>query len=157
MRRTYLLSPRFDRRKSFYGKARVREEEGKRILQSYQTDVAEIVNGKAIVRGTYSPTTLRHIKEFLKQEGFRAETKQQIIKDFGRKVAPQSNGMLKTTAMVAKMGDIFGKNVKESNVWKQRMLKAGLSNRGLMIPKDFNKLSEKEKKKRLDKAIGAIS
>ena len=34
------------------------------------------------VFGLYSVTTLRHIKEFLKQNGFKAETKAQIAKDY---------------------------------------------------------------------------
>ena len=62
----YELSTSYDNAISFYGKANVREENGKTILTSYQTDVAEIENGKAKVFGTYSNTTLRHIKDFLK-------------------------------------------------------------------------------------------
>lgn len=79
----YELLPKFDNAKSFYGKARVRIEKGIRILRSYNTDVAEIEpNHRAKVYGTYSTTTLRHIKEFLKQEGFRADNLRQITKDY---------------------------------------------------------------------------
>jgi|WetSurMetagenome_2_1015567.scaffolds.fasta_scaffold307379_4 hypothetical protein len=77
------LEPRYDSRKSFYGKAKVRNEDGKLILTSYTTDVAEVKDGKAKVYGTYSDTTLRHIKEFLIQNGFKAESKSQILKDYG--------------------------------------------------------------------------
>ena len=59
----------------------------------------------------------------------------------------------KSTAMVAKMGDIFGKTQKEKNDWKLRMLKAGLGNQGLSIPEDWDTLSEKTKQERLDKII----
>lgn len=52
-------------------------------LTSYSTEVATIANNVARVRGTYSQTTLRHIKEFLKQNGFRADTAKQIMKDYG--------------------------------------------------------------------------
>src|SRR3990172_2111151 len=79
------MYPQYDARKSFYGKVDVREENGRMILQSYNTDVAYIENGKAVVRGTYSSTTLRHIKEFLKQNGFEAESSSQIMKDYGLK------------------------------------------------------------------------
>jgi hypothetical protein len=79
----YELKPVYDSRKSFYGKAKVRKENGRLILTSYNTDVAELENGKAYVYGTYSPTTLRHIKEFLKQYGYKAESSKQIIKDYG--------------------------------------------------------------------------
>ena len=159
------LFPRYDSRASFYGKAKVKRVNGKLVLQSYQTDVAEIVKGKPFVKGTYSQTTLRHIKEFLKQQGFKAETSKQIMKDYGRKKilkskikAKQNTGdnMLKTVGMVAQMGDIFGKTQKEKSAWKVRMLKAGLQKRGLSIPEDWEGLSEKEKKRRLDNTMKVL-
>ena len=79
----YELEPRYDSRKDFYGKANVRKENGKLILKSYSTDVAEIENGKAKVHGLYSATTTRHIKEFLSQNGFKVESSKQIMKDYG--------------------------------------------------------------------------
>lgn len=167
MRKTYLLNPKFNTSKSFYGKAKVTEENGKRILTSYSTDVAEIINGKPYVKGIYSKTTLGHIKDFLKQEGFKAESSKQIMKDYGRpignskpisNVRPVSNGnnLIDTTVQVARLGDIFGKNLKESNAWKQRMLKAGLSNMDLSFPENWGNLSEKEKARRLNNAIGRL-
>lgn len=78
MKNTYELNTVYDSRKSFYGKARVEETETAKHLISYTTRVATIENDKATVNGTYSPTTLRHIKEFLKQNGFKADTKGQI-------------------------------------------------------------------------------
>jgi hypothetical protein len=78
----YDLRPENDSRKSFYGKAKVRTENGKLILRSYDTDVAYIENGHAVVTNTQSPTTVRHVKEFLKQNGYKADTKQQIEKDY---------------------------------------------------------------------------
>ena len=64
---------------------------------------------------------------------------------------------LKTIAMVAKMGEIFGKDKKEKNDWKTRMLKAGLDNQGLDIPDDWDTLSEDEKERRLNGAIEQIA
>lgn len=83
---TEYLEARFDSRKSFYNKATVTEDKNGKYLTSYNTVVARITdkyNGYAItpyaeVYGTYSQTTLRHIKEFLKQNGFKAENKAQI-------------------------------------------------------------------------------
>jgi len=85
VQKSWVLKPRYDSRASFYKKAKVKQVNGKLILQSYQTDVAKIENGKPIVYGTYSQTTLRHIKEFLKQYGYKAETSKQILKDYGEK------------------------------------------------------------------------
>lgn len=84
---TYELSTRYDTRQSFYGKARVEEQNnGDLDLISYTTHVATVrANGTAVVYGTYSQTTLRHIKEFLAQNGFTANNSKQIIKDYGVK------------------------------------------------------------------------
>lgn len=83
----YGLEPRYDARKSFYGKAQVDtgDKGDKNKLYSYDTLVAEIKDGKPVVYGTYSQTTLRHIKEWLKQLGFKAENSKQILSDYGAK------------------------------------------------------------------------
>lgn len=76
----YELTARYDARQSFYGKAQVIELPNKTVLKSYDTIVAVIRDGKPMVRGDYSQTTTRHIKEFLKQNGFWVETKKDIMK-----------------------------------------------------------------------------
>ena len=83
----YDLLPEYDNRKSFYNKARVdvNGRTGDEKLYSYNTLVAEIKNGKPVVYDTYSATTLRHIKEWLKQNGFKADTAKQIMADYGEK------------------------------------------------------------------------
>lgn len=66
----------------------------------------------------------------------------------------QTKQQFKTIGAVAMMGDIFGQTQKEKNAWKTRMLKAGLSSKGLNFPDDWEKgVSETEKKKRLKKAM----
>ena len=81
MKTIYDLTPVYDARKSFYGKAKVIEmESGEIILQSYDTFVASIKEGKVIINGFYSNTTLRHIKEFLKQNGFEVGSKKELEK-----------------------------------------------------------------------------
>jgi len=90
----YELSAQYDARQSFYGKARVRDNDGDLELISYSTRVAVIHAAdprdenpakSASVYGTYSQTTLRHIKEFLLQNGFKAENSKQIMADYGPK------------------------------------------------------------------------
>ena len=83
----YELHPSYDSRQSFYGKARVDtgDKGDKNKLYSYDTLVAEMIDGKPVVYGTYSATTLRHIKDWLKQNGFKAENKAQILRDYGVK------------------------------------------------------------------------
>lgn len=78
------LCPCYDSAQSFYGKAKVFEIENDIFLVSYDTVVAFYNQSAKIAQiyGTYSATTLRHIKEFLKQNGFKAESKKQIEKDY---------------------------------------------------------------------------
>ena len=78
------LCPYYDSAKSFYGKAKVIEIGNDVFLVSYNTIVAFYNRETKIAQvvGTFSPTTLRHIKEFLRQSGFKAETKKQIMKDY---------------------------------------------------------------------------
>lgn len=69
MYREYELSARFDSAKSFYGKARVKEANGKKSLFSYDTEVCCIDAKGNFHRmwNDYSITTLRHVNEFLRQ------------------------------------------------------------------------------------------
>lgn len=69
----YSLNCRYDSRQSFYDKAKVK------VLTSYDTPVALIEDDKVYIDELYSQTTLRHIKEFLKQNGFDALSKDQIL------------------------------------------------------------------------------
>lgn len=81
------LSPQYDSRKSFYGKARVRTlDDGTEILYSYNTPVVRVKDGQVTLlsRGylgwASSPTTLRHVKEFLQQRGFKTGSVRDIAK-----------------------------------------------------------------------------
>ena len=79
-----------------YGKAVVKEDADKLTLYSYKSKVCEInkrackssdddARGCVTIFTPYmydSATTVRHIKEFLKQYGFKAETKNQIFSDY---------------------------------------------------------------------------
>lgn len=83
------LIPKYDKAKSFYKKAIVTEHkniENQNIisLYSYNTLVCYIIKdiNNCVVKGIFSDTTLRHIKEFLKQNDFKAETKKQIKEDY---------------------------------------------------------------------------
>ena len=64
------LDARYDSRRSFYGKAYIEEKRGEKVLFSYHTKVARKKADKVTLGQSYdySSTTLRHVKEFLKQE-----------------------------------------------------------------------------------------
>lgn len=57
---------------------------------------------------------------------------------------------------VAMLGDMMCDNQKDKNDWKTRMLKAGLENKGLIMPDDWDKLDENVKEKRLNMIIKMI-
>jgi len=80
------LTPEFDSRKSFYGKAKVQATDGIVKLYSYDMHVATVDPATYTVtllpRWNESATTLRHVKEFLKQHGLTAESKKQTTEDY---------------------------------------------------------------------------
>lgn len=86
----------------------------------------------------------------------KAEKNKIITKDEGRicrKFAEQDHtdwSGFKLTAMTMAMGDVLGKDKKEKNDWKARMLKAGLGKKGLELPDDWEELDEDEKERRLE-------
>lgn len=76
------------------------------------------------------------------------------IKNYGN-IHRDSN--FSSIAMIATMADIFTDNKKEANDWKARMLKAGLESYGLIMPDDWEELSEDEKQTRLNKVINELA
>ena len=79
------LTPKFDSRKSFYGKAKISFEGDRRLLLSYGTPVAFIEPDRLPVMldgWNSTQTTLRHVREFLKQNGFKADSKKQMQRDY---------------------------------------------------------------------------
>lgn len=88
--KTYNLDCKYDNAKSFYGKAKIKEVNNLKVLYSYNTLVCAIYEncyGKKYMLNwniqeelLFSNTTLRHIKEFLKQYYNNKEyTKKDII------------------------------------------------------------------------------
>lgn len=83
------------------------------------------------------------VNEFL--DCCRRDNLEQINKQFG------------FIAGFAKLGEILCDNTKDKNDFKARILKAGLSDKGLIIPDDWNTLPEEEKEKRLNNVIKELS
>lgn len=108
------LSPQYDSRKSFYGKARVRTlDDGTEILYSYNTPVVRVKDGQVTLlsRGylgwASSQTTLRHVKEFLQQRGFKTGSVHDIAKLY-----PQEQARLFETS--------DAENVRDSKLKQRR-------------------------------------
>lgn len=66
------------------------------------------------------------------------------------KQTKQGADMLRTVSMVAALGNLFGDTQKEQNTWKKRFIAL---HPGIILPADWDDLSEDEKQRRLDGAI----
>ena len=87
----YNLDCRYDCRQSFYGKAKVEQEEKDNLiinnLYSYDTLVAQRITDvdtrKTTYKylGKYSQTTTRHQKEFFKQQGLNDKQITELFKN----------------------------------------------------------------------------
>lgn len=89
MREKYELTCQYDSRASFYGKAKVLDQQmsdWREIdLYSYNTLVAKIIETNKSIRyiyyGKYSQTTTRHQKEFFKQNGLDDKQIKELFKN----------------------------------------------------------------------------
>ena len=60
------------------------------------------------------------------------------------------NDMLKTVSLVSKIFGVMGDDLKSVNKWQKRFYE---KIPGISFPENWDQLSEKEKRKRLDKII----
>ncbi len=135
--------------------------EGNRVI-SYKTHVATISGRELLVHGWWSMTTSKHINHVAKTYGLTKVdsplTNQTVHEENGKNhFAEQDGGMLKAVSMVAAFGKLLCPDLKSQNDWQARMLKAGLGNKGLTMPDNWDQLSEAEKEKRLSGALSVIS
>lgn len=79
------------------------------------------------------------------------------IKAQEKRIKESEASFQRTVGSIAAMGSIFCEDKKGANDWKKRMLKAGLDGRGLIMPEDWDQLTEDEKERRLDGAINALT
>lgn len=85
------------------------------------------------------------------------DEKRDFIKNAQKKNREELDTHFGLIAGVAKLGEIFADTKKEKNDWKERMLKAGLENKGLIMPDDWETLTENEKETRLNGVIGVLA
>ena len=88
---------------------------------------------------------------------FTQKQKDNFFKKITRINEGKSDSQFRAIAQVAKFGEVFGQNQKETNDWKTRMLKAGLENQGLIMPEDWDTLDEDTKQARLDAVIKLLN
>lgn len=76
------LKPIYNTAKSFYGKAMTKATATGVDLYSYGTKVASVTGGELVIYNLQSATTLKHIREFMKQQGFTPLSKAELIKAY---------------------------------------------------------------------------
>lgn len=81
------------------------------------------------------------VKEFL--DCCRRDNLEEVNRQFG------------FIAGIAKLGNILCDNQKDKNDWKQRMIKAGFGD-AIIMPDDWNELSEAAKEERLNNVIKSM-
>jgi hypothetical protein len=92
------------------------------------------------------------IRDLLDKSGVLSEPDKKAFLVKGELQAEkESDAMFRSVATACQIGEIIGKDQKEKNDWKKRMLKAGLPE--LDIPEDWEQLSENEKETRLNAVI----
>ena len=130
---------------------------GFRHLATLHIDGQEIAKAKrCYYNRTWERYKFESVLKLLAENANIGDIDKRALNRYIKNYNEQDHG-LKAVAMIAKIGEIFGRNRKEKNDWKARMLKAGLENRGLTTPKDWETLTEGEKEKRLNGAIGALN
>ena len=138
------LQAEFDSRDSFYGKAQIITTPTGSKLQSYSTIVAEIKDGVPVVHGAYSPTTTRHIKEYLKQNGFEVESTKQVLKDYKKtdwkKHRKDTIWVNDKTGLVIDVGE--GYDTKKKSFDKDRIVLNITKNHKLIENKSFKSKSK---------------
>lgn len=81
---------------------------------------------------------------------FEGKEREKFLAIMGKEGKEKDNSFLKTAGMVAMFGDVFCNKEEDKNKWKKRMLSKVP---GIDFPDNFDKLPEKEKRRRLDGAI----
>jgi len=87
------------------------------------------------------------------------QTIKNFVIDYQKIDEQEINKKFGMIANIASLGNIFADNQKDKNSWKERMLKAGLINKeneGLIMPDNWNELSEDEKEIRLNNVINEM-
>ena len=85
------------------------------------------------------------------------EDQKGIMESFRKADLQRVNASFGMIGAIAKLGEVLTDNKKEQNDWKERMLKAGLGDKGLTMPEDWNTLSEEEKETRLNRCIDFLN
>lgn len=125
----YGLEPQYDARKSFYGKAHVESDNGVLTLYSYNTPVCRIDGDKVTLLDMWdsSQTTLRHVKEFLQQHGFKVGSKAQIAKLYGENLRTEgvdwNNDLVRSTPDVSGLNKYRVTVFDPSDAYRDSMIK----------------------------------
>lgn len=96
------------------------------------------------------------ISQLLRKAKIMTEDEQRVVMDrLAGKSTEELNDHFGMIAGIAKLGEILCDTAKEQNDWKSRMIKAGMGE-GIMMPDDWDTLSEEDKATRLNNVINEL-
>ena len=138
--------------------------ESKKTRNGFKHEATLLKNGKEISKKSvsYINRTWENyqfesvLKKLFKNDIRLTEWETRCFKSMIKNGKKQGKNELKTISTIAGLGEIFGKTKKEKNDWKARMMKAGLENKGLIMPDNWDKLDENEKERRLNGVLEVL-
>jgi len=96
-------------------------------------------------------TVLRHLLN--KSNILPEDQKSEFLNRCRKNELDEVNKSFGFISSIAKLGNILCESQKDKNDWKTRMIKAGLENKGLIMPDDWDSLPEDTKEQRLNGII----
>lgn len=126
---------------------------GFRHLATLMVNGSEFANGKCTYHNrTWERYEFQSVLKNVINKSDLSEKEKKLCNDFIDDYK-ENDSTMRTTMAIAKLGDLFCDDKKSKNDWKKRMIKAGLQNRGLQFPDDWDKFSEDDKENRLNHCI----
>jgi len=126
-------------------------------LRFWDKQVGQNKNKIKSLLGKIDRARCSQIKDFYKRDITSLKEQNKLLKKYRAEDVVQekkeADPMFKMVGMVAGLGEMFCDNQKEKNDWKVRMIKAGFENKGLIMPSDWDNLTEAEKETRLNGVI----
>jgi hypothetical protein len=120
---------------------------------TYYNRTWESYDYQTLIRSLFEKFTKQYRKTF----EFKFEKPKFDIKELMSGIDAQILGkeeesdFFSTLTKIAKLGELLTDTKEESNIWKKKMIAAGIP--GLSFPDDWDTLSEEEKESRLNKVI----
>lgn len=97
------------------------------------------------------------IQELLEKTRALTPDERKLAVEYIKNYSEQTPAIFKSIKIITAIGEVLGKDQKERNDFMARIMKAGLEKRGLIMPDNWDTLSENEKERRLNGATSCLT